>query len=104
MGQIRGFFRSDFSVFGAEAPNALKSDLKKPGFVPFGANLTTLEPNLPPMAEQLRNVPSSGSLEQEISRSLAVSGSLEQEVSLCSHRGTHSEHRSLAQTVNSSSY
>ena len=33
------FFRSDFSAFGAPAPNVLKSDLKKPGFVPFGANL-----------------------------------------------------------------
>ena len=30
MGQIQGFFRSDFSAFGAGAPNALKSDLKKP--------------------------------------------------------------------------
>ena len=40
MGQIRGFLRSDFSAFGAPAPNALKSVLKKPGFVPFGANLT----------------------------------------------------------------
>ena len=30
MGQIRGFFRSDFSAFGAPAPKALKSDLKKP--------------------------------------------------------------------------
>ena len=40
MGQIRGFFRSDFSAFGAPAPNALKSDLKSPGFVTFGANLT----------------------------------------------------------------
>jgi len=35
-GRILGFFRSDFSAFGAPAPNALKSD----GFVPFGANLT----------------------------------------------------------------
>ena len=30
MGQIRDFFRSDLSAFGAPAPNALKSDLKKP--------------------------------------------------------------------------
>ena len=28
-GQIRSFFRADFSAFGAGAPNALKSDLKK---------------------------------------------------------------------------
>ena len=32
MGQIRGFFRSDFSAFGAKI-------WKRPGFVPFGANL-----------------------------------------------------------------
>ena len=72
MGQIRGVFRSDFSVFGASAPNALKSDLKKlricpiwslllahrakmfwnhwnliwesPGFVPFVADLTHFKP------------------------------------------------------------
>jgi len=30
MGQIWVFFRSDFSAFGAGAPNALESDLKKP--------------------------------------------------------------------------
>ena len=35
MGQIRGFFRSDFSTFGAGAPNALKSDLKKPRICPI---------------------------------------------------------------------
>ena len=46
MGQIRGFFRSDFSAFGAGAPNALKSDLKIPGFVPFRANLANFEINL----------------------------------------------------------
>ena len=37
MGQIRDFFRSDFSLI---EPNVLKTDLKSPGFVPFGANLT----------------------------------------------------------------
>ena len=49
MGQIRGFFRSDFSAFGAPAPNALKSDLKKSRICPiwgqcdhFGA-----KPNIP---------------------------------------------------------
>ena len=33
----------------APVPNALKSDLKKPGFVPFGANLTQFEakPTIP---------------------------------------------------------
>ena len=35
MGQIRDFFRSDFSAFGAPAPNALKSDLKKPRICPI---------------------------------------------------------------------
>ena len=35
MGQIRGFFRSDFSAFGAPAPNALKSDRKKPRICPI---------------------------------------------------------------------
>ena len=35
MGQIRGFIRSDFSAFGAGAPNALKSDLKKPRICPI---------------------------------------------------------------------
>ena len=35
MGQIRGFFRSDFSAFGAAAPNALKSDQKKPRICPI---------------------------------------------------------------------
>ena len=35
MGQIRGFFRSYFSEFGAPAPNALKSDLKKPRICPI---------------------------------------------------------------------
>ena len=35
MGQIRGFFRSDFSAFGTGAPNALKSDLKKPRICPI---------------------------------------------------------------------
>ena len=35
MGQIRGFFRSDFSAFGAESPNALKSDLKKSRICPI---------------------------------------------------------------------
>ena len=29
------FFRSDFSAFGAGAPNALKSDLKKPRICPI---------------------------------------------------------------------
>ena len=37
MVQIRGFFRSDFSAFGAGAMNLT---WKKTGFVPFGANLT----------------------------------------------------------------
>ena len=37
MGQIRDFFRSDFSTFWR---GANKSDLKNPWFVPFGANLT----------------------------------------------------------------
>ena len=37
MGQIRDFFRSDFSTFGSMSSNFLKSDLKKiPEFVPFG--------------------------------------------------------------------
>ena len=44
IGQIRDFFRSDFSTFGASAPNALKSNLKSPGFVRFGANLTHVVP------------------------------------------------------------
>ena len=35
MGQIRGFFRSNFSAFGTGAPNALKSDLKKPRICPI---------------------------------------------------------------------
>ena len=35
MEQIRGFFRSDFSAFGAGAPNTLKSDLKKPRICPI---------------------------------------------------------------------
>ena len=35
MGQIRGFFRSDFSALGAGAPNALESDLKKPRICPI---------------------------------------------------------------------
>ena len=35
IGQIRDFFRSDFSTFGAGAPNALKSDLKKPRICPI---------------------------------------------------------------------
>ena len=35
MGQIRWFFRSDFSTFGAITPNALKSDLKKPRICPI---------------------------------------------------------------------
>ena len=34
-GTIRGFIRSDFSAFGAPAPNALKSDLKKPCICPI---------------------------------------------------------------------
>ena len=34
-GQIQGFFRSDFSSFGAPAPNALKSDLEKPRICPI---------------------------------------------------------------------
>ena len=33
-GQIR-FFSSDFNAFGAGAPNALKSDLKKPRICPI---------------------------------------------------------------------
>ena len=48
MGQIRGFFRSDFSAFGAGAPNALKSDLKKiQDLSNLGSIWPTLEPNLP---------------------------------------------------------
>ena len=39
MGNIRGFFRSDFSAFGAGAPNALKSDLKA-NLTHFGAKPT----------------------------------------------------------------
>ena len=35
IGQIRDFFRSDFSAFGAPAPYALKSDLKKPRICPI---------------------------------------------------------------------
>ena len=35
IGQIRDFFRSDFSAFGAGAPNTLKSDLKKPRICPI---------------------------------------------------------------------
>ena len=37
MGQIRAFVRSDFSAFGAPAPapNALKSELKKPRICPI---------------------------------------------------------------------
>ena len=35
MGQIRCFFISDFSAFGAGAPNALKSDLKKTRICPI---------------------------------------------------------------------
>ena len=35
IGQIRDFFRSDFSTFGTGEPNALKSDLKKPRFCPI---------------------------------------------------------------------
>ena len=35
MGQIRAFFRSDLSAFGAGAPNALKSDLKKARICPI---------------------------------------------------------------------
>ena len=35
LGQIRGFFRSDFSAFGAPAPNALKCDLKKSRICPI---------------------------------------------------------------------
>ena len=34
-GTNRGFFRSDFSAFGAGAPNALKSDLKNPRICPI---------------------------------------------------------------------
>ena len=43
MGQIRGFSRSDL------APNALKSDLKKPRICPIGVNLTHLgaKPTIP---------------------------------------------------------
>ena len=35
MGEIQEFFRSDFSAFGAPAPNALKSDLKKSRICPI---------------------------------------------------------------------
>ena len=45
-----GTFSDQISVHLApRAPNALKSDLKKPGFVPFGANLTHFEakPTIP---------------------------------------------------------
>ena len=35
MGQIRGFFRSDFIAFDAGAPNALKSDSKMPRICPI---------------------------------------------------------------------
>ena len=35
-----GLFQIKFQCIWRGAPNALKSDLKKPGFVPFGANLT----------------------------------------------------------------
>ena len=35
MGEIWGFLRSDFSAFGAGAPNALKSDLRKPRICPI---------------------------------------------------------------------
>ena len=36
-GTNTGFFRSDFSAFGAPTPNALKSDLKQPRICPFWA-------------------------------------------------------------------
>ena len=42
IGQIRDFFRSDFSTFDSDEPNVLKSDLKSPGFVQFGANMSHL--------------------------------------------------------------
>ena len=35
-----GLFQIRFQCIWRGAPKALKSDLKKPGFVPFGANLT----------------------------------------------------------------
>ena len=35
IGKIQGFFRSDFSAFGAGAPNALESDLKKSRICPI---------------------------------------------------------------------
>ena len=46
IGRIRDFFRPDLSTFWVCEPgtfsdqNVLKSGLKSPGFVPFGANLT----------------------------------------------------------------
>ena len=40
MGQIRGFFRSDFSAFGEGHQLHWNLIWKSSGFVPFGANLT----------------------------------------------------------------
>ena len=40
MGQIRGFFRSDFSTFGARRQMHWNLIWKSPGMVPFGANLS----------------------------------------------------------------
>ena len=44
IGQILDFFRSDFSTFWLGSQNVIKSDLKNPGFVPFGAYLTNISP------------------------------------------------------------
>ena len=49
MRQIWGFFRSDFSAFGAGRQIHWNLIWKSPGFVPFGANLTNFraKPTIP---------------------------------------------------------
>ena len=45
MGQIRDFFKDQISVyFGSSSQNVLKFDLKIPGYVPFGPNMTLFGP------------------------------------------------------------
>ena len=46
MGQIWDFSRSVSVYFGSASQNVLKLIFKSPRFVPFGANLTYLEPTL----------------------------------------------------------
>ena len=66
MGQIRDFFRSDFSAFGAPRQMHWNLIWKSPGFVPFGANLTHFEakPTIPARYRFVAGVVDSDKIEQ----------------------------------------